>query len=58
VPLKWIRRIEADEALAARTGVDSTPSFLVGPSGGSSHVLRHFGLEEAGVFEEAIRHLL
>jgi protein-disulfide isomerase len=55
LPLKWIRSIDADEKLARRTGVNSTPSFLVGPTGGPSHVLRHFGLEEAVVFEEAIK---
>jgi protein-disulfide isomerase len=52
--LRWVRSIEADEALAAQTGMNSTPSFLVGPTGGPSRALRHFGLEEAGVFEEAI----
>lgn len=55
LPLRWIRDIEGDETLAARGRVNSTPSFLVGPTGGPSHVLRHFGLEEAGVFEEAIK---
>ena len=55
LPLKWIRSIDADEKLARRTRVNSTPSFLVGPTGGPSHVLRHFGLEEAVVFEEAIK---
>jgi protein-disulfide isomerase len=54
-PLGWVRSIEADEALASRSGVNSTPSFLVGPTGGASHVVRHFGLEEAGVFEEDIK---
>jgi protein-disulfide isomerase len=54
LPLKEVQSINADENLARRTGVDSTPSFLVGPTGGPSHVLRHFGLEEANVFEEAI----
>lgn len=54
LPLREIRSIEADEKLAERTGVNSTPSFLVGPTGGPFHVLRHFGLEETGVFEEAI----
>jgi protein-disulfide isomerase len=54
LPVKWLRKIKADETLAHRRGVNSTPSFLVGPTGGPSHVLRHFGLEEASVFEEAI----
>lgn len=52
--LGWIRSIEADETLAGRVKVDRTPSFLVGPTDGPSHVLRHFGLEETGVFEAAI----
>ncbi len=53
--LKWDHGIELDEALAQVTRVDSTPSFLIGPNGGRAHVLRHFGLEEPRVFEEAIR---
>jgi protein-disulfide isomerase len=52
---RWRHSIEIDESLAGATGVDSTPSFLIGPTGGHLHALRHFALEEAGVFEEAIR---
>jgi Thioredoxin len=52
---RWESDLEADESLAKTTHVDSTPSFLVGPTGGRMHVLRHFGLEEPAVFEEAIR---
>lgn len=50
--------IETDEAVAAAKGIRSTPSFLVGPTGGKARVLRHFSLEEPGVFEEAVRELL
>jgi protein-disulfide isomerase len=55
---RWQASLEADEALAKTTRVDSTPSFLIGPTGGRAHVLRHFGLEEPGVFEEAIKESL
>ncbi len=55
---KWVPRIEADEALAKATGMNRTPSFLIGPTGGAARPLRHFGLQDAGVFEEAMRELL
>jgi protein-disulfide isomerase len=54
----WVPQIEADEALAKIKGLESTPSFLIGPAGGVARPLRHFGLDEPGVFEEAIRELL
>lgn len=50
--------IEADEAVAAARGIRSTPSFLIGPTGGVARVLRHFSVEEPRVFEEAIRGLV
>jgi protein-disulfide isomerase len=52
---EWVPQIEADEALAKAKRLDSTPSFLIGPTGGVARPLRHFGLDEPGVFEEAIR---
>ncbi|MBS1884867.1 MAG: thioredoxin domain-containing protein [Actinobacteria bacterium] len=52
---RWEASLEADGELGKSTHVDSTPSFLVGPTGGPTHVLRHFGLQEPEVFEEAIR---
>lgn len=50
--------IEADEALAAAKGLDETPSFLIGPTGGMARPLQHFGLNEPRVFEEAIKEVL
>lgn len=52
---RWERDLDGDESLGKARDVKSTPSFLIGPTGGPSHVLRHFALEEPGVFEEAIR---
>ena len=54
----WVLQIQADEALAKAKRLDSTPSFLIGPTGGVAQPLRHFGLDEPGVFEEAVRRLL
>jgi protein-disulfide isomerase len=54
----WVAQIEADEALAQRKGLRSTPSFLIGPTGGAARPLLHFGLNEPGVFEEAVSGLL
>jgi protein-disulfide isomerase len=50
--------IESDEVTAAVQKLHSTPSFLIGPTGGEAHPLRHFSLEETVVFDEAIRELL
>ena len=50
--------IESDEAMAKTKEMESTPSFLIGPTGGEAHRLRHFSLEEPNVFDEAIRGLL
>jgi protein-disulfide isomerase len=55
---RWEKELDADAALGKRSDVDSTPSFLVGPTGGPMHVLRHFALEEPGVFEEAVERAL
>lgn len=57
-PWKWVGRIEADERLHEARRLQSTPSFLIGPTGGRARVLRHFGLQEAGVFEAAVERLL
>jgi hypothetical protein len=38
--------------------MEATPSFLIGPTGGETHRLRHFSFEEPTVFDEAIRELL
>jgi protein-disulfide isomerase len=57
-PEVWVRQLKADEALAKAKGLESTPSFLIGPTGGAGQPLRHFSLEEPKVFEEAIEGLL
>ncbi len=51
-------KIEADEVMAKARKVNSTPSFLIGPTGRRAHPLRHFSLEEPIAFDEAIRELL
>jgi protein-disulfide isomerase len=57
---RWPRRIESDEALAWRHGWPerSTPSFLIGPTGGEARPLLRFSFEEPDLFDEAIRELL
>lgn len=52
------REIESDELMAENRKMGSTPSFLIGPTGGAAGHLRHFSLEEPRVFDEAIRELL
>ncbi len=54
----WAGTIESDETMAATKEMRSTPSFLIGPTGGEADPLRHFSLEEPNVFDEAIRGLL
>jgi thioredoxin family protein len=56
----WPRLIESDEALAWSKELPgrSTPSFLIGPTGGEARPVRHFSLNEPKVFDEAIRGLL
>jgi protein-disulfide isomerase len=55
---RWVAQIEADERVHQAKALDSTPSFLIGPTGGQARPLRHFGLEEAGVFDEAVAAVL
>lgn len=55
---RWVKRIESDELMAGTKETRSTPSFLIGPTDGKGHRLRHFSLEEPVVFDEAIRGLL
>ncbi len=50
--------IESDEVMAGAKELDSTPSFLIGATGGDARPLRHFALEDPIVFDEAIRGLL
>jgi protein-disulfide isomerase len=54
----WVAQLEADQALALAKGLQTTPSFLIGRTGRPAQPLRHFGLEEPQVFEEAIRDLM
>jgi protein-disulfide isomerase len=54
----WVPQIEADEAMARVHQLESTPSFLIGPTGGKAHTVRHFSMDEPVVFDEAIRELL
>jgi protein-disulfide isomerase len=54
----WVKRSETDKALALAKDLESTPSFLIGRTGGPALALRHFSLEEPKVFDEAIRKLL
>ncbi len=53
----WAGEIESDEALAWDKEIPtrSTPSFLLGPTGGVARPLLHFSLDESKVFDEAIR---
>ncbi|HEX3041128.1 MAG TPA: thioredoxin domain-containing protein [Solirubrobacterales bacterium] len=51
----WVPQIETDETMAGVLGLVSTPSFLIGPTGGNAHPLLHFSYEEPVVFDEAIR---
>ena len=54
----WAREVESDEDLAETREMGVSPSFLIGPTGGAAHRLRHFSLEEPGVYDEAIGELL
>lgn len=54
----WAGNIESDEMLAETKNMNSTPSFLIGPTGGEARSLHHFSFEEPKVFDEAIRELL
>jgi hypothetical protein len=57
-PEGWVPQIEAEEALAKAKELKTTPSFLIGPTGGTARPLRHFSLDEPGVFDEAVEGLL
>lgn len=57
-PYRWVPQLETDKALAGTRDLESTPAFLIGPTGGRARVLRHFVPEEPKVFEEAIEELL
>jgi hypothetical protein len=56
----WVGMIEADEVLAWHKEVPgrSTPSFLIGPTGGEARPIRHISLYEPKIFDEAIMGLL
>jgi protein-disulfide isomerase len=56
--IRLAEEIESDQVLAETREMESTPSFLIGPTGAEGHRLRHFSLEEPIVFDEAIRRLL
>lgn len=55
---KWVAQMETDERLHDARHLKSTPSFLIGPTGGVARPLLHFGLDEPRVFEEAIKGVL
>lgn len=57
-PEEWVAQIEADERLHDARQLQSTPSFLIGRTGGPARPLLHFGLDEPRVFEEAVKELL
>src|SRR6185312_14342344 len=52
-----LRLIEADEAVAVASRLESTPSFTIGRTGGPARQLRHFSWQESRVFDEAIKEL-
>jgi protein-disulfide isomerase len=54
----WPELREADESLAAAKQLGSTPTFLIGRTGGPARRLLHFSLQEPKVFEEALTGLL
>jgi len=56
----WAREIESHEALYWSKGFPerTTPSFLIGPTGGQARPLLHFAFGESKVFDEAIKELL
>jgi hypothetical protein len=57
-PWRWAKKLETDSLFTTFKGLDSTPSFLIGPTGGEARALYHFTFEDPGVFNEAIRSLL
>lgn len=57
-PDDWVKQLKRDEQVARLTGVNTTPEFLIGPTGGDPRLLRHIALESPQVFDEAIEELL
>jgi protein-disulfide isomerase len=57
-PADWVRPLGLERHLAIAMHVPTTPAFLIGSTGGKARLLRHFGLNDPGVFDEAIRGLL
>lgn len=55
---EWVAKIESDEVLARSKGLPTTPSFLIGPTGGAAKPLNRFSLEDPQAFDEAIEALL
>jgi len=57
-PGLWELRLLGERLKANHAGVYVTPAFLIGRTGSKPRLLRHFGLEEPRVFDEAIKELL
>jgi len=57
-PADWVRPLGRERRFAVEMHVPTTPAFLIGPTGGEPHLLRHFGLDDPEVFDEAIEELL
>jgi protein-disulfide isomerase len=51
-------RVMGDLHLAGRYGIDETPAFMIGPTGGAARHLWHFSLTESAAFDEAIEGVL
>lgn len=51
-------RVMDDLHLAGRYGIDETPAFMIGPTGGAARHLWHFSLTEPAAFDEAIEDVL
>jgi protein-disulfide isomerase len=57
-PERWASRLTAERRLHDDYNLASTPSFLIGPTGGKARPLRYFGLDEPQVFDEAVARVL
>lgn len=57
-PERWVPQLESEKKLAEAKRLHTTPSFLIGPTGGKAWPLRHFSLEEPQVFDEAVEEIL
>jgi hypothetical protein len=55
---RWVGAIEADGRLHDARHLYSTPSFLIGPTGGRARPLRRFSLEDPRLFDEAVEAVL